>query len=105
MIDRTKEHQNQSLAELQQEIKSLRALLLSRGPSISAGPSSPMPALAGRPTIPAWQLAPSSSPAPAAVENASPPLVGPQIVADSIPASSSSDKGKGMDTSLNGHSS
>lgn len=60
MIEKNKESQNQSLAELQQELKSLKALLLSRGPATSATPSSPLP-IFGRPSIPAWQLA--SSPA------------------------------------------
>jgi peroxin-14 len=58
MIDKNKESQNQSLAELQQELKSLKALLLSRGPrgpTVPSVPASPMPLL-GRPTIPAWQL-------------------------------------------------
>lgn len=57
MMDKSKESQTQSLAELQQELKSLKALLLSRGPALSSSPSaSPIPAL-GRPSIPAWQLA------------------------------------------------
>ena len=54
MIEKNKETQSQSLAELQQELKSLKALLLSRGPG--SIPSSPLPVL-GRPSIPAWQLA------------------------------------------------
>ncbi|KAF8641043.1 hypothetical protein AX17_000687 [Amanita inopinata Kibby_2008] len=54
MIEKNKESHNQSLAELQQELKSLKALLLNRGPSTSSTPSSP-PVL-GRPSIPAWQL-------------------------------------------------
>ncbi|KAF5377592.1 hypothetical protein D9615_005339 [Tricholomella constricta] len=54
MIEKNKESQTQSLSELQQELKSLKALLLSRGPS--SIPASPLPAL-GRPAIPAWQLA------------------------------------------------
>jgi len=69
MIERNKESQTQSLAELQQELKSLKALLLSRGPSLSSTPATPLPAL-GRPSIPAWQLAPTASdstPAPAAL--------------------------------------
>lgn len=61
MIEKNKESQAQSLGELQQELKSLKALLLSRGPSLSNAPSSPLPVL-GRPSIPAWQLA-SLSPA------------------------------------------
>ncbi|TFK57210.1 hypothetical protein OE88DRAFT_1803799 [Heliocybe sulcata] len=61
MIDRNKETQQQSLGELQQELKSLKALLLSRGPSFSSTPATPLPSLAGKPTIPAWQLAPGPS--------------------------------------------
>ena len=61
MIEKNKESHTQSLAELQQELKSLKALLLSRGPSMSTGPSTPI--LPGKPSIPAWQLA-GSSPAP-----------------------------------------
>lgn len=57
MIEKNKESQTQSLSELQQELKSLKALLLSRGPS--SIPSSPLPTL-GRPAIPAWQLTGSS---------------------------------------------
>ncbi|KAI0375364.1 hypothetical protein BV20DRAFT_960489 [Pilatotrama ljubarskyi] len=61
MIERNKDSQNQSLAELQQELKSLKALLLSRGPGVSTGPTTPV--LPGKPSIPAWQLAggPTSS--------------------------------------------
>ncbi|KAG6902912.1 hypothetical protein C0995_010082 [Termitomyces sp. Mi166 len=58
MIDKNKESQVQSLSELQQELKSLKALLLSRGPS--SIPPSPLPVL-GKPSIPAWQLAGASS--------------------------------------------
>ncbi|KAK0506157.1 peroxisomal membrane anchor protein conserved region-domain-containing protein [Armillaria luteobubalina] len=62
MIDRNKEAQAQSLAELQQELKSLKALLLSRGSmNISSSPSTPIPT-PGRPSIPAWQLASAPSP-------------------------------------------
>jgi peroxin-14 len=58
MIEKNKDAQTQSLAELQQELKSLKALLLSRGPTSSASSSVPM---VGRPSIPAWQLAGSNS--------------------------------------------
>lgn len=58
MIEKNKESQNQSLAELQQELKSLKALLLSRGSTMSNAPS-PAP-MVGRPSIPAWQLASSN---------------------------------------------
>lgn len=62
MIDKNKESQNQSLAELQQELKSLKALLLSRGANLpTSSPASPLPLL-GRPSIPAWQLAASPQP-------------------------------------------
>ncbi|KAE9411039.1 hypothetical protein BT96DRAFT_846858 [Gymnopus androsaceus JB14] len=59
MIEKNKEAQTQSLAELQQELKSLKALLLSRGPTMSSAPS-PAP-MVGRPSIPAWQLAGSNA--------------------------------------------
>jgi len=55
MIEKNKESQTQTLSELQQELKSLKALLLSRGPNNNT-PVSPLPIL-GRPSIPAWQLA------------------------------------------------
>lgn len=54
MIEKNKDHQIQSLGELQQELKSLKALLLSRGPTMTP-PGTGIPAL-GKPTIPAWQL-------------------------------------------------
>ncbi|KAG6381235.1 hypothetical protein JVT61DRAFT_5639 [Boletus reticuloceps] len=58
MIEKNKETQKQSLAELQQELKSLKALLLSRGPNaLTSSPSTPLPAMTGRPSIPSWQLA------------------------------------------------
>jgi peroxin-14 len=57
MIDKNKDSQSQSLAELQQELKSLKALLLNRGPSLSSGASTPLLSFSGRPSIPAWQLA------------------------------------------------
>lgn len=53
------------MAELQQELKSLKALLLSRGPSTSGGLPTPV---IPKPSIPAWQLAgagiSSTSPSP-----------------------------------------
>lgn len=55
MIEKNKESQLQSLSELQQELKSLKALLLSRGPSVSSGISTP--AIPSKPSIPAWQSA------------------------------------------------
>ncbi|KAA1468235.1 hypothetical protein DENSPDRAFT_770764 [Dentipellis sp. KUC8613] len=74
MIDRNKETQQQSLAELQQELKSLKALLLSRGSTVSSTPTPPLPNFPPRPTIPAWQLArpPSATATPAVDSIASP---------------------------------
>lgn len=60
-MEKNKESQTQSLAELQQELKSLKALLLSRGPTISSSPTPPLPSIP-RPSIPAWQLASAGSP-------------------------------------------
>jgi len=57
MIEKNKESQTQSLAELQQELKSLKTLLLSRGPGVPSSPAAPLPSFTGRPSIPAWQLA------------------------------------------------
>jgi peroxin-14 len=72
MIEKNKETQSQSLTELQQELKSLKALLLSRGPGNI--PSSPLPVL-GRPTIPAWQLAsPGQSNGTEESSNTPPPI-------------------------------
>lgn len=56
MIEKNKDTQTQSLGELQQELKSLKALLLSRGSIMSPAPAPP-PSFTGRPSIPAWQLA------------------------------------------------
>ncbi|KAJ7597112.1 hypothetical protein C8J56DRAFT_1011641 [Mycena floridula] len=62
MMEKNKDVQTHTLSELQQELKSLKALLLTR----STTPSSPLPSL-GRPTIPAWQLASSQPEIDAAV--------------------------------------
>ncbi|KAG2072724.1 hypothetical protein BDR04DRAFT_1096352 [Suillus decipiens] len=62
MIEKNKESQKESLSELQQELKSLKALLLSRGSApLTSSPSTPIPSLASRPSIPSWQLASSAS--------------------------------------------
>jgi peroxin-14 len=74
MIEKNKESQNQSLAELQQELKSLKALLLSRGTPLPASPASPAPILAARPSIPAWQLA-GIKPSTGSSVPSTPPLV------------------------------
>lgn len=54
MIEKSKESHSQSLAELQQELKSLKALLLSRGPGTPSGMATPT--IPPKPSIPAWQL-------------------------------------------------
>ncbi|KAL7285178.1 hypothetical protein ACG7TL_000271 [Trametes sanguinea] len=87
MIEKTKESQNQSLAELQQELKSLKALLLSRGPGVSTGPSTPI--LPGKPSIPAWQLA-SGPPA----SSMSTPSTPPPLPSSPAPATIPNGKGK-----------
>ncbi|KAJ4486233.1 hypothetical protein J3R30DRAFT_3820487 [Lentinula aciculospora] len=77
MIEKNKDAQTQSLAELQQELKSLKALLLSR-PTMSGTP--PPPPMVGRPSIPAWQLASStnsSNPGPASYSAPSPAIPSP----------------------------
>ena len=66
MLEKNKDSQTQSLAELQQEMKSLKALLLSRGPVVPNATVSPLPSLGGRPSIPAWQLATGNSNPPSA---------------------------------------
>ncbi|KAH8835796.1 peroxisomal membrane anchor protein conserved region-domain-containing protein [Flagelloscypha sp. PMI_526] len=62
MIEKNKDSQAASLAELQQELKSLKALLLSRGAPLATASTPPIPV--GRPAIPAWQLAATPSAAP-----------------------------------------
>ncbi|KAL0072040.1 peroxisomal membrane protein pex14 [Marasmius tenuissimus] len=83
MLEKNKESHGQSMAELQQELRSLKALLMSRGPSISSIPS-PAP-LVGRPSIPAWQL----SSAPATASSTPTPVVDP-----TLPNGVTSEKGK-----------
>ncbi|KDQ11606.1 hypothetical protein BOTBODRAFT_57362 [Botryobasidium botryosum FD-172 SS1] len=69
MLEKNKEHQNAALAELQQELKSLKALLLTRKPEsvTPARVNSPGSSIrdymsVGKPTIPAWQLASPGTP-------------------------------------------
>ncbi|KAF5313964.1 hypothetical protein D9611_006860 [Ephemerocybe angulata] len=103
MIEKNKESQTQSLGELQQELKSLKALLLSRGPTTASTPSTPLPML-GRPSIPAWQLAssPQTTPAPQIQTNgsletsASSGSVPPPFTIPSNPGISIDVKGKGV---------
>lgn len=58
MIEKNKATHTQSLAELQQELKSLKTLLLTRGPSGASGAATPV--IPSKPSIPAWQLAGSN---------------------------------------------
>jgi len=60
MIEKNKEAQTQSIGELQQDLKSLKTLLLSRTPSMSAS-APPLPTFPPRPSIPSWQLSGSSA--------------------------------------------
>ncbi|KXN89966.1 Peroxisomal membrane protein pex14 [Leucoagaricus sp. SymC.cos] len=98
MIERNKEHHAQSLSELQQEVKSLKALLLNRPTGISS--PSPLPPMT-RPSIPAWQLGGS------AATRTSPPITGSVVepsaasispptytAIPSVSVSASSSKGK-----------
>ena len=84
MIEKNKEMQSQSLGELQQELKSLKALLLSRGPATPSTPS--IPSFPSKPSIPAWQLAAGDS------RSSTPPVTAP----------SPSPNGKGKEADLNG---
>jgi peroxin-14 len=96
MIERNKEHHTQSLNELQQEVKSLKALLLNRPTGLQASPSPLSPT--ARPSIPAWQLAGSTTTnmragaAGSSVESA-PTAVSPPTV-PSVPPVFSNGKGK-----------
>ncbi|KAL5534152.1 hypothetical protein ACEPAG_613 [Sanghuangporus baumii] len=73
MIDKNKDSQSQSLGELQQELKSLKALLMSRGPTYPTTPSPSLPSFVGRPSIPAWQLAGNGSSEPPARSSSNSP--------------------------------
>lgn len=71
MLDRVKEQERTSYGELQQELKSLKTLLLSsRDAAASPGPPSIFAQINKKPSIPSWQLAstpvtPSVVPTPA----------------------------------------
>ena len=94
MIEKNKESHNQSLAELQQELKSLKALLLSRGPGISTGPSTPV--LPGKPSIPAWQLAGGTTTQSLSASSTPPPVILPSSPAPPVI------NGKGKDIDIPG---
>lgn len=62
MLERVKDQERLSYGELQQELKSLKALLLSsRDANTSAATTSIFSQIGKKPSIPAWQLAQSSS--------------------------------------------
>jgi peroxin-14 len=78
MIEKNKDAQTQSLGELQQDLKSLKTLLLSRTPSMSV-PAPPLPTFPPRPSIPLWQLSesPTSSATPILDASTRPDLSSP----------------------------
>ncbi|KAG8828587.1 peroxisomal membrane protein pex14 [Serendipita sp. 399] len=77
MLDRVKDQERQSYSELQQELKSLKTLLLSsRDASAATGPPSILSQIGRRPTIPAWQLAQPAS-ASTSAPNVSAPIPAP----------------------------
>ena len=68
MIEKNKDVQTQSLGELQQDLKSLKTLLLSRSTSL---PVPPLPTFPPRPSIPSWQLSEPSASSATPILNAS----------------------------------
>lgn len=102
MLEKNKDAQSQALLDLQQELKSLKALLLSRsGPPVSSlYPSSPSsisglgagaPPPLPRPSIPSWQLAsPTTAPAPSTTP----------ALSNLTPEPGKVDKGKGRDVEV-----
>lgn len=56
MIEKSKEGSNTAMLDLQQELKSLKTLILSSGGKSGGNSLPPMPSTSSRPTIPAWQL-------------------------------------------------
>ncbi|KAH7104580.1 peroxisomal membrane anchor protein conserved region-domain-containing protein [Auriculariales sp. MPI-PUGE-AT-0066] len=68
MMDKSRDAQTQSLADLRAELASLKSLLLTLGPGPASGASSPAPVAVPipRPSIPAWQLAGPNSRTPSA---------------------------------------
>lgn len=90
MVDRNKEHHTQSLNELQQEVKSLKTLLLNRPTGVPSS-QNPVPPMA-RPSIPAWQLGGS------ATTTSSPGVLDLPAAGTSLPISEGNGKGKEVDT-------
>lgn len=89
MIDKSKEGHTQSLAELQQELKSLKALLLSRGPGNVGGSTTNI--IPAKPSIPAWQLSGAS------LHTTSPISLSGSLGVPPLPTSSNG-KGKEVDS-------
>lgn len=107
MLDRNKEAQNRVLEELQNELKSLKSLMLSRRPQSPAvdsptenGLSSRLTAAlngsgSAKPGIPAWQQAAASKPAAASSSSEAEP-------AAAVPSSSPSSSAAAATTTNNG---
>ncbi|KAK7058902.1 peroxisomal membrane protein pex14 [Paramarasmius palmivorus] len=95
MMEKNKESQGQTLAEIQQELKSLKALLMSRGPTIP-GVSSPAP-LIGRPSIPAWQLSGGSASSTPSIPNISVPSASSTSTIQPNGSDALENKGKGIE--------
>jgi hypothetical protein len=71
MLDRVKDQERTSYGELQQELKTLKTLLLSsRDAAASTGPPAIFAQLNRKPSIPAWQLAQNSTPSAPATPSA-----------------------------------
>lgn len=111
MLDRNKEAQNRVLEELQNELKSLKSLMLSRRPQSPAvdsptenGLSSRLTAAlngsgSAKPGIPAWQQAAASKPAAASSSSSSSSEAEP---AAAVPSSSPSSSAAAATTTNNG---
>jgi peroxin-14 len=61
MVEKGKEGSNTAMLELQQELRSLKTLILNAGGRASGSPMPVTPSPIARPSIPAWQLGPASS--------------------------------------------
>lgn len=94
MIEKSKESQLQSITEFAQELKSLKALLLTRG-ALASGPSTPV--LPPKPTIPAWQLAASAGPANGMKFGSGPAAPSPAPAPVESPVSVFAPNGKGKE--------
>ena len=95
MLEKNKESQTQSLAELQQELKSLKALLLSRNANVPSGFSTPV--IPSKPQIPPWQLSGSPTNPP---KSPSPALPSSNSTSIPIPTPTVVPNGKGKEVEL-----